>query len=261
MATPQRFALRDAGEFTFYDIKTNKAIVTLDTIKTANMEFTGDTVYATGGFGNPRLVGFSSNRQGTLTLQDALFDAQAIRMMTGNALSEGAKDIDYNETREILSNKITLSKTPKGAITSVYKVNPDGTNGQEYTLGTPATNPLEFSVSGKDLTFNSGVANGTKIRVYYVVTTATDAKTMRVTDSAFGGTFKVVGKVLVRDSFDGKDYPAMVTVHRGKFTDNFSLSLSVDSDPAVLDMPIEMLKEPVSGELWSMTVYNDEDIA
>lgn len=41
MATPNRFALRDAGEFTFYNLQTGKAIVTLDTIKTANMDFTG----------------------------------------------------------------------------------------------------------------------------------------------------------------------------------------------------------------------------
>lgn len=51
MTTPNRFAMRDAGEFTFYNIQTNKAIVTLDTIKSAKMDFTGDTVYARGGFG------------------------------------------------------------------------------------------------------------------------------------------------------------------------------------------------------------------
>lgn len=41
MATPNRFAIRDAGEWTFYDLQTNKAIVTLDTIKTANIEVAG----------------------------------------------------------------------------------------------------------------------------------------------------------------------------------------------------------------------------
>lgn len=210
---------------------------------------------------NPKLVGFSSNREGSLSIQEALFDNHAIAMLTGNSLKEGAKDIDYKEVKKVTSNKITLSKTPKGAIVSVYKVNHDGTNGEEYTLGTPATNPKEYSVNGKDITFNTAVPNGTSIRVYYVVTTATDAKTMVVSADAFGGTFKVVGNVLVRDSFDGKDYPATITIPRGKFEDNFSLSLSVDSDPATLDLPIEMLKDPVSGELWTMTVYNDEDIA
>lgn len=209
---------------------------------------------------NPKLVGFSSNREGKLSLQDALFDSSAIAMMTGNGLTSGAKDIDYKEVKSVLSNKITLSKTPKGAIKSVYKVNPDGTNGTEFTLGTPGTNETEFSVNGKELTFHTTVANGTSIRVYYVVTTASDAKTMKVTSSSFGGTFKIVGNILVRDSYDGKDYPATITIPRGKFEDNFSMSLSVDSDPAVLDLPVEMLKDPVTDELWSMTVYNDADI-
>lgn len=255
-----RFALRDAGDFTFYDIQSNKAIVTLNTIKSANMDFTGETSYARGGYGNPKLVGFSSGREGKLALQDALFDSSAIAMMTGNGLTSGAKDIDYKEIKTVTSSKLSLSKTPKGAIVSVYKVNPDGTNGQEYTLGTPATNAKEFSVNGKELTFHSSVTNGTSIRIYYVVTTASDAKTMKVTASSFGGTFKIVGNILVRDSFDGKDYPATITIPRGKFEDNFSMALSVDGDPAVLDLPVEMLKDPVTDELWSMTVYNDADI-
>lgn len=215
------------------------------------------------GFGNPKLVGFSSNREGKLALTDALFDNNAIAMLTGNGLVSGAKDIDYKEVKSVLSNKITLTKTPKGAIVSVYKVNADGTNGQEFTLGVPSpTKPLEFSVAGKEITFDVSVTNGTKIRVYYVVTTAADAKTMSVSSEAFGGTFKVVGNVLVRDSYDGKDYPAVITIPRGKFEDNFSISLAVDSDPAVLDLPIEMLRDPSSetGEMWSMVVYNDADI-
>lgn len=228
MATPNRFALRDAGDFTFYSIQTGKAIVTLDTIKSANMDFTGETTYARGGEGNPKLVGFSSNREGKLALTDALFDNNAIAMLTGNALTTGARNIDYKEVKTVTSNKISLSKTPKGAIVSVYKVNQDGTNGEEFTLGTPATNPKEFSIAGKDLTFSSTVTNGTSIRVYYVVTTAADSKTMSVTADSFGGTFKVVGNVLVRDSYDGKDYPATITIPRGKFEDNFSMALSVD---------------------------------
>lgn len=260
MSTPNRFALRDAGDFTFYNIATGKAITTLDTIKSANMDFTGETVYSRGGYGNPKLVGFSGNREGKLALVDALFSNDAIAMMTGNGLVSGAQDISYKAKVTITSNKASLPKTPKGAITSVYALNPDGTNGKEYTLGTPATKPLEYSVTGKDLTFNAEVPNGTVIRVYYTVTTSADAKKMAITSDSFGGTFKVVGNVLVRDSFDGKDYPAVITIPRGKFEDSFSMALSVDSDPAVLDLPIEMLKDPLTDELWTMVVFNDADI-
>lgn len=260
MATPQRFAIRDAGKATFYSLQSGKAIVTLDTLKTSGVETTGETVYAQGGYGNARLVGFSSNREARLPLQDALFDADVLAMLTGNAIKEGKQIIDYHEVKEVLSNKITLSKTPKGAIVSVYKVNPDNTNGAEFTLGDPATKELEFSVNGKELTFHSSVTNGTLIRVYYKVETAEDSKVITVSSDAFGGTFKLVLDVLVRDSADGKDYAAQLVVPRGKIEDNFTISLAVDGDPAVLDIPVECLKDPVTNNMWQLIVFDDEEI-
>lgn len=48
MATPNRFAIRDAGEATFYNLVTKKPIVTLRTLKTSGVETSGETVYARG---------------------------------------------------------------------------------------------------------------------------------------------------------------------------------------------------------------------
>lgn len=261
MATPNRFAMRDAGIATFYDLQTGKAIVTLNTLKTSGLETNADVTYAQGGFGNPRLVGFSSGKTGQVTLQDALFDKYALGMLTGNALKEGKKVIDFNEQLTVTSNKITLSKTPVGALVSVYKVNEkDGTNGEEYTLGTPSSNEKEFSISGKEVTFHTKVTNGTIIRVYYKVQTSADAKTIRVSSDAFGGTFKVVLDVLVRDSADGLDYAAQIVVPRAKFNEQWSISLDVAGDPAVLDLPLEILNDPVTNTMWEMVVYHKGDI-
>lgn len=228
MATPNRWAIREAGEFTAYDIATGKAKVTLTTLKTSGVETTGETVYATGGRGNARLIGFSSNRQSRISLQDAIFDNAAVAMLTGNDLVSGTKVIDYYEVASVTSSKLTLSKTPTGAIVSVYKLNPDGTNGEEYTLGTPATNAKEYSVSAKELTFNSAVTNGTSFRVYYKVTTASDAKTIKVSSDAFGGTFRGVLKCLVVDEFTKQAFEADLIIPNAKFEDNFNLSFAAD---------------------------------
>src|SRR5690606_21407970 len=122
MTTPNRWAIRDAGIATFYSLTTGKPVVTLRTLKTSGLETTGETVYAQGGFGNPRLVGFSSNRQATVTLQDAIFDNKALAMLTGNDLVEGAKEVSRIETLTVSSNAAALSKTPVGALVGVYKV-------------------------------------------------------------------------------------------------------------------------------------------
>jgi hypothetical protein len=228
MATPNRFAIKEAGIASFFDLTTGKAIVTLATLKTSGVETTGDTVYATGGRGNAKLVGFSTNRAAKITLQDAIFDNKAIAMLTGNDLVAGVKKVDRNEVQSVTSNTLTLNKTPQGAIVSVFKLNPDGTNGVEYTLGTPATNPTDYSVNGKVLTFNTGVANGTQFKIYYQVNTASDAKSMKVSSDQFGKTFRVTLDVLVVDEFTKAAFQGQLRIPNAKFEDNFNLSFSAD---------------------------------
>jgi hypothetical protein len=228
MATPNRWAIKEAGIATFYNIATGKAVVTLATLKTSGVETTGETVYARGGRGNAKLVGFSSNRESKITLQDAIFDNQAIAMLTGNDLVAGVKKVDRNEIQAVTSNTVTLSKTPQGALISVVKVNPDGTNGQEYTLGTPATNANDYSITGKVLTFHTSVANGTQIKVYYQVNTLSDAKTIKVSSDQFGKTFRVVLDCLVVDEFTKDAFEAQLRIPNAKFEDNFNLSFSAD---------------------------------
>jgi hypothetical protein len=48
MSTPNRWAIKEAGIATFYNIATGKAVVTLATLKTSGVETTGETVYARG---------------------------------------------------------------------------------------------------------------------------------------------------------------------------------------------------------------------
>jgi hypothetical protein len=48
MATPNRWAIKEAGEVSFFNLATGKAITTLTTLKTSGVETTGETVYARG---------------------------------------------------------------------------------------------------------------------------------------------------------------------------------------------------------------------
>lgn len=219
-----------------------------------------ETVYARGGRGNAKLVGFSSNRESTLTLEDAIFDNEAVAMLTGNDLVEGVKIIDRREVKASLSDKITLDKTPVGALINVYKLNPDGTNGEEFTLGDPVSNPNEYSIADKQLTLNTAVQDGTKFRIYYKVETAADAKTVKVTSDAFGGTFRVVIDVLVVDEFTKKAFQGQLVVPNAKFEDNFNLSFSADGDPASLTLAMEVLKSPTDTTMWELVIYDDEAI-
>jgi hypothetical protein len=258
MATPNRFAIRDCGEATFYSLTTLKPIVTLKSLKTSGVETKGNTVYARGGRGNAKIVGFSSDREANIKLQDAIFDVNAIAMLTGNSLTKGATVIDNYDTLTATSNTITLSKTPTGAIIGVYKLNADGTLGAEYTLGTLVSGQKYFQITGKSMTFFAGSEpDGTQFRVYYKMTTDTTASTMKVTTDAFGGSFRIVLDVLVRDEYTKADYAAQLNIPCGKFEDNFNLNFEATGDPAVLDLPIEILKNPANTDMWSLTIYDE----
>lgn len=262
MTTPNRWAIRDAGIATFYHPVTGKPITTLRTLKTSGLETTGETVYARGGFGNPKLVGFSGNRESKITLQDAIFDNKTLAMLTGNDLAEGAAAVNLIENVKVQSDAAALDKTPVGIPFGVYELNADGTLGDEieYSSSVPAAG--QYAITGKNLTFFEGdLADNKVVAVYYGVTSDASSKKLKVTSDAFGGTFKVVIDCLVRDEFTKKDFAAQITIPNAKFEENFNLSLAADGDPAVLDLTLEALKDPVSADLWSMLIYDEDEIA
>ncbi|HBY19450.1 MAG TPA: hypothetical protein DEG71_00240 [Clostridiales bacterium] len=261
MTTPNRWAIRDSGEASFFSLVDNHAIVTLPSLKTTGVETTGTTVYARGGRGNAKLVGFSSDRESKLKLQDAIFDNHAVAMLTGNDIVTGVHKVDVHEIITTTSDKASVINTPVGAIISVYVVNADGTNGTEYTLGTPATNPTEFSIVSKELTFPAATADGTKFRVYYFANTDATAKTVKVTSDMFGGSFRVVIDVLVVDEYTKAAYQGQLIIPNGKFEDNFNLAFAATGDPSMLDLNLECLKSPTSTTMWELVIYDDALLA
>lgn len=253
MATPNRFALRDAGACTFYRLDGDKeAIVTLNTLKTSGVETTAETVYSRGGQGNAKLVGFSSNREAKINLEDAIFDVEALAMITGNEIKRGAQIVDFKEILTVdSSNEVTLSKKIEGAPISVHTLNDDGTLKES----------VSYTIDAQVMTFDSSIAEGTKVKVFYKAKTSVDASTIRVTTDAFGKSFRVALDIIVRDEFTKQDYAGQLQIPCAKFEDNFSLSLAADGDPATLTLPLEILKDPLSTDMWQLVIYDESEIA
>lgn len=141
-AAPNRWAIRDAGIATFYDITSGDVKCSLRTLKASGLTNASSTEYATGGYGNPKIVGFSSNREAQCTLEDAIFDNALLAILSGNEIEIESKEIPYQEVVTVKNDAVTLTKTPAGALTNVFVVNSDGTNGQEVKLkGTETQKP------------------------------------------------------------------------------------------------------------------------
>jgi hypothetical protein len=83
---------------------------------------------------------------------------------------------------------------------------------------------------------------------------------LKVTSDKFGSSFKVVLDVLVRDEYTKEDFAGQIIIPNAKFEDNWSLNLSNESDPAVLDLPLEILKSSTSTMMWEMVIFDQSAV-
>jgi hypothetical protein len=262
MAAPNRYAIRESGIATMYKIAADgskgDALVQLDTLKMGEVETSGTTVYARGGRGNAKIVGFSSDREARVTLEDAIFSNAALAALTGNDVISGARKVEWSETLKVnASRKVTVAKTVD-AVVSVYLLDTDGKTHKTKIIDNATTG---WTRSAKEFTFgaSSNVVEGDFVKIYYTTITDATAKTVKVTADMFGGTFYLVVDILVRDENSGKDYYGQFVAPRAKLEDNFSFSFSPDGDPSVLSLPIEILKDPRSTDMWELIIF-DQDL-
>lgn len=74
------------GEVTFVGTDTTRKgpVLTFDTLKVSNLEFTGETTEARGGKGNTVLMSWDHSREATLNLEDALLSVDSLNAMLSN---------------------------------------------------------------------------------------------------------------------------------------------------------------------------------
>lgn len=65
-------------------------VLYLDTAKTSSLEGASTTVYAQGGKGNPRLIGWDGEKTLTFTVEDALMSPLSFHMLSGAGVVKGA---------------------------------------------------------------------------------------------------------------------------------------------------------------------------
>ena len=76
-------------------------VLYIDTAKTSNIEGAATTVYATGGRGNPRLIGWDGEKTLTLTVEDALISPESFAMLSGAGIVKGTSGSDTIAARKV----------------------------------------------------------------------------------------------------------------------------------------------------------------
>lgn len=222
----ERYGIKEVADCTFYNINADGTpgtpVLYLDSLKVSTVEQTAETTYATGGKGNPRLIGWDFGKEITLNLEDALFSPKSMAIMFG----DGTVGTDVTS----IIKTILVTAGPEGALPSKW-VDASG-NEREIPAGAKKTGedgePVTTPVEGDKvfLTFDVDITG----------------QQINVDSNTFPGVYYITGDTFARNEVTGKDEYFQIVIPKGKITSENSLTLEAEGDPTVFTMTVDVLR-------------------
>lgn len=264
-----KFAVQQIFVVDAFSLEDGSLIARLEDLKTSSLSNNGTVVYAQGGVGNPKIIGFSHSKESTLEIENAVITDGAIGIQTGQDVVTltNATTIPYDEVvTATTADTVVISFPATGTVGSelqyAYLLNADGTVGKKFTqtTGSAGEGTFTYASATRTLTFDEGaVPAGSRVMVVYYPTISTARQISNSTES-FAMNVRLNCKTLFRDTCTGKDYVGLLVIYKAKASEEWNLELSADGDPAVHNISFEALKSCESPVLWDIFIYNDEDI-
>lgn len=233
-------------------------VMIVDSAKMSSMENTVSTVYAQGGKGNPRLLGWDGDRTATFKFEESIITTDGLAILTGSNIATGQslyrQQIAFTPTATSITlgpNLPGISSIGATAATIAY-VSPGAQGG--VTIAGATMNLITLDATG-DITTVSAVtptgagstqiyltgltANTPYVLDFYVVATG---KQLQVEAGKFAGYYYIEANTLFRDN-NGTDHPAQITIPKGKVKSNFTLTMSPTGDPSTFAFEVDALPD------------------
>lgn len=249
-----RFGVKEVANCTFYNLLTGKPELFLDTLKMSNLENSAEEVFATGGQGASRLVGWDFGRTANFNLQDALLNPKAIAMQVGNDLEKKVEKV-HDRMHVITTDDgagnslITLGSEPVAGTVYVY----ESADGYEHGTEVPSAS-MTISTNTIEIP-STELAVGSSVLVYYQYETTADAEVITISSDKFAGYYKVVGDTVWRNEANGADEKVQIIVPKAKISSSFTLTMQPDGDPSVFDFNLSVFKDTGSTEMVKIVRY------
>ncbi len=108
-------------------------VLYLDTAKTSSLEGASTTVYAQGGKGNPRLIGWDGEKTLTFTVEDALISPVSFSMLSGAGIVKGRAASGDDAGQKIYTHQV-YDLVVEGTTTKYVKLSADIRNNDQIIL-------------------------------------------------------------------------------------------------------------------------------
>lgn len=232
----------------------------IDTAKTSTIESAVTTVYAQGGKGNPRLIGWDGEKTITFTVEDALLSEQSFAMLSGCGIADAleAKPLYVHTTattviegtaaapQAVIEGVDANADVYISAAAPMYATILNSAGAAEGYL--PAIKADQVSRDGgavtidlsdsRTLTEAAAHLNSSVTFDFYLKYTD-HVKEMAITPDKFAGYYYIEASTLFRDEETGTDLPAELIIPRGKIQSNFTLSMANSGDPSTFTFTID----------------------
>ena len=264
-----KYAIKEVADVMFYELDSKGApsapVLYLDTLKTSTLSQSSETVDATGGKGNVKILSWDTNKELTLELEDAVFSAKSLGIMFGGTMSDNsvtgqevlktlkAADIsastatgetDYcifelkGQKYYIAKNRVTTFAYLAGSAVPTAVESP---NWETKNFDFATFDLLDCTMSATPVTVaNTVVKNGIEINI----------------GAEFGdNTYYITGDTYARNVASGKDEFLQFIIPKGKVSaEDVSLTMEADGDPATFAMTVNCLKA-IDGTMVKLVKY------
>lgn len=211
-------------------------------------------------------TGFGHSRKASMTVEVATWNTDVMATQNGSVVETGSTQVTKYEEIEKTSDgkwetQFTALGTAGSEIGHLYVVGNDGSYIKEYTqAGVASTGKFAYSSSTKEITFFSGEepAADVKLALAYTFKTANNAQRIAINSDGIPPTVLVTAYGLARDTCTGEQFEAVIE-GTAQVDGNWSFELTADGEPAVQNLSMEFVKTCTSKQLYSFTIYTDDE--
>lgn len=219
-----QYSIHEVANLSIADFATNKPFVYADYAQVSSNDVSATTDELRGGQGNFLLQTATHTKKGDLKVTLPAIDLKMLAMLAGDDLATHNANAFQREVLTITAGAVSLSQTPIDGTLFVNEL--DGTRdiGTEYTKTSSAPTGTQYSITGKNLTFDT-TKNGTELVVFYQYAAPVGATTITLTANKFPKAVTIYADAIWNDMESETDKGVKVIAYKCKPQSNFTITM------------------------------------